>query len=70
MMSNERRRQASIPVMVAKENLKNRQKQKVTLCKQKEQNNQYLPETIYPYNREVGVDYVALEFCPNGWMKK
>ena len=48
MISNERQRQASTPVVVAKDNLKNRQKQKVSLCKTKQQktkkqNNKYLP---------------------------
>ena len=32
-MSNERQRQASTPVVVSKDILKNRQKQKVALCK-------------------------------------
>ena len=35
MMSNERQRQASPPVVVAKDNLKKRQKQKVAICKTK-----------------------------------
>ena len=48
MISNKRQRQASTPVVVPKDNLKNRQKQKVTLCKikqkkPKKQNNKYLP---------------------------
>ena len=38
MMSNERQRQVSTPVVVAKDNLKNRQKQEVALCKTKQQN--------------------------------
>ena len=38
MMSNERQRQASKPVAVAKDNLKNRQKQKIALCETKQQN--------------------------------
>ena len=38
MMSNERQRQASKPVVVAKDNLKNRQKQKIALCETKQQN--------------------------------
>ena len=48
MMANERQRQASTPVVVTKDNLKNRQKQKITPCKTKQQktkkqNNKYLP---------------------------
>ena len=35
MVPNKRPRQASTPVVVAKDNLKSRQKQKVTLCKSK-----------------------------------
>ena len=38
MMSNERQRQASTPVVTAKGNLKNREKQKAALCKIKQQN--------------------------------
>ena len=37
MILNERQRQASTPVVVTKDNLKNRQKQKVTLYKAKQQ---------------------------------
>ena len=36
MMSNERQRQASTPVVGVMDNLKNRQKQKVALCKTKQ----------------------------------
>ena len=36
-MSNERQRPASTPVVVANDNLKNRKKQKVALCKTKQQ---------------------------------
>ena len=48
MMSNERQRQASTQVVIAKDNVKNRLKQKVALCKTKQQktkrqNNYYLP---------------------------
>ena len=79
MMSNERQRQVSKPLVVAKDNLKNRQKQMVALCKTKQQNmkrqnNQFLPETAYPYNEWVGVDQAArtqcLEFSLNGRMKR
>ena len=38
MMSNERQRQESTPVVVAKDNLKSKKKQKVTLCKTKRTN--------------------------------
>ena len=37
LMSNERQRQASTTVVVAKDSLKNRQEQNVTLCKTKQQ---------------------------------
>ena len=79
MMSNERQRQASTPVVVAKDNLKNRQKQKVTLCKTKQQktkiqNNKYLPLMASPCNGRIGRNHSArtqrLEFSPNGRMKK
>ena len=79
MMSNERRRQTSTPVVVAKDNLKNREKQKVTLCKTKQektkiQNNKCLPLTASPCNGRIGVDHSTrtqcLEFSPNGRMKK
>ena len=38
MMSNERQRQAPTPVVFAKDNLKNRKKQKVAICNTKQQN--------------------------------
>ena len=37
MILNERQRQTSTPVVVTRDNLKNRQKQKVTLSKTKQQ---------------------------------
>ena len=47
-MSNERRRQVSTPVVVAKDNLKQTDRQtdtnkRVPSSKQKEQNNEFLP---------------------------
>ena len=50
MMSNERQRQASTPVVVAKDNLKNRQKQKVTLCKTKQQKTKKTKHSILILN--------------------
>ena len=38
MMSNVRQRQESTPVVIAKDNLKSKKKQKVTLCKTKRTN--------------------------------
>ena len=38
MMSNERQKQVSTPAVVAKDDLKNRHKQKAALCKTKQQN--------------------------------
>ena len=38
MMSNERQRHASTPVVVAKDNLRNKQKQKIALCETKQKN--------------------------------
>ena len=53
MMSNERQRQASMPAVVAKDNLRNKQKQKVTLCKTKKPKmiNIYLKRCIHTMDR-------------------
>ena len=71
MMSNERQRQASINLVVAKYNLENRQKEKQ---RKPLQNKQIKITNTYLKRLRVRVDHATrtyyLEFSPNGQMKK
>ena len=60
MMSNERRREASTLLVVAKDNLKQRETKGCHFQNKKpQQNNEYLPEATFPYNGGVGVEHAA-----------
>ena len=74
MVSNGRWSQVSKQMVVAKDNFKKIQTQKVTFCKTKTAKQLVLTLNDSPHNGWVGLDHDTqmwcLELSPNGWMKK
>ena len=61
-------------MVVAKDNLKTEGNKCLLFTEQREQNDEYLPQTAYPYNGWIGVNHVAetqyFQSPSNGRVKK
>ena len=57
-IKNEVRFQHQVRV-VTKDNLKTGGNKSLLLAEQRDQNDEYLPQTVYPYNGRIGVNHVT-----------